>query len=274
MYLLSFFSSNGMDEYPTKYLFHFEHFLYFFLCIAAFFILMKLFVHTSEKTRKRFVSILLILMLLLKYGGEAIFVSEYYLYPSPVSSFTHPFLDYRTFFSFQMCGVNNVLLPLVIWLNFKPAKDFVYVTSIIGGLAVLIYPSGVLYGSPLVITFPMLRSLIVHFLLVFVPCFLMYTSEFKLESKNWKNTLYGAILISIWSMYGNIFVDPSANNMYLMINPFFGGPIPILNIIPNGYHVIVLLSLVFLGFLLVYYIAGKLNKYRDIHPYIEKSALC
>ncbi len=262
-YFLSFFSSYGMDEHPTMYLFKWQHFLYIFSCVIFFFLLIKFFKKKSLKSRKIFVTILLILMLILKYGGEAIFVSEYYRFLDPVSLHTHPFLDYRTFFSFQMCGVNNVLLPIVIWFNIKPMKDFVYTTSIIGGIAVLIYPVGVLYGEPLVITFVMLRSLIVHFLLVFIPSFLIVTNEFTLEKRHWKNTFIGAIMMTSWAMWGNLTVEPFANNMYLMVNPFLDGPVPLLNILPNGIHVIALVIMVTFAFWLVYYLAIKYQTKRD-----------
>lgn len=266
---LSFFSSQGMDDSPTLYLFKWQHFLYIIIGVIFFFVMIKLMKDKPKNVRNRFVTILLILMLVLKYGGEIIFVSEYYLYPDPVSPHTHPLLDFQTLISFQLCGVNNVLLPLVIWFNIKPMKDFVYTTSIIGGLAVLLYPVGVLYGEPFVITFVMLRTLIVHLLLIFIPAFLIVTNEFTLEIKNWKNTLYGSILMTLWALFGNLFIDTTANNMYLMSNPFYGGPIPLLNQLPDGYHMIALLILVFLAFLLVYKVIFIYQQKRDCH--IKKS---
>jgi len=273
MTLSTFFSSYGMDSDPGQYLFKTQHFIYMFACLIAFFVLMKIFLHTKPLTRKWFINILLAIMLLLKYGGEVIFVSEWIRFSEPISSFSHPFWDIRTFISFQVCGINNILLPLAIWFNWKKAKNFVYTSSIIGGLAVLIYPAGVLYGDPLVLAFPMIRSLIVHFLLVFIPCFLIASNEFMLKRENWKYTFIGVILVIAWSMFGNLVIDPTANNLYLMENPFLGGPIPILNIIPNGYHVLLLLFLVFLGMLLVYAVSDTFNRYRVKHPYYEKRAL-
>jgi hypothetical protein len=199
----------------------------------------------------------------MKYGGEVLFVWEWQHYQDQVSSFSHPLMDFRTLISFQLCGVNNVLLPLVVWFNWKKMKDFIYSTSIIGGLAVIIYPVGVLYGDPFIFTFPILRSLVVHFLLVFVPCFLMATGEFRLEVKNWVNTLIGCIAISAWAMFGNLVVDPGANNMYLMSNPFYGGPVPILNIMPDGYHMIILLMLVVIAFWIVYFLSNLYFRGRD-----------
>lgn len=261
MFLSAFFSSEGMNTLPNAYLFGPEHITYLISALISFILLFFLFVKKSEETRKWFITILCILMILLKYGGEVIFVSEWIQYRDQISSYSHPFWDIRTFFSFQMCGVNNILLPLVIWFNWKPLKDFVYASSILGGLAVMLYPAGVLFGDPFMITFPMLRSLIVHFLLAFIPCFLIATEEFSLKPVYWKRTLIGLLGLTAWAMFGNLFIDPSANNMYLMTNPFYGGPIPILNIVPNGFHVLLLAVLVYLGYVIVYQFSKIFQNY-------------
>lgn len=64
-------------------------------------------------------------------------------------------------------------------------------------------------------------------------------------------------------MFGNLFLDGSANNMYLVENPFFGTNIPFLNIIPDGYHVILLAIMVTGGYFLVYRIAKLFEKKSD-----------
>jgi hypothetical protein len=260
MFLVRFFSSEGMDLLPDAYLFQWPHFLYLGLCILTFFLLMKLPDHRHPLVRKIIVTTGCVLLLFFKYAGEIIFVSEWFRYGNAVSTFSHPLWDWRTVISFQVCGVNNVLLPLVVWFNWKPLKDFVYPASILGGTAVLLYPVGVLFGDPLVLTFPMLRTLVVHFLLVFLPLYLIKIGEFRLESRYWYRALIGCILMIAWSMYGNLFVDRSANNMYLMRNPFAGGPVPILNQLPDGWHTIPMITLVILGFLLVYFLVGRYQK--------------
>jgi len=263
MRLLAFFTSNGMDDQPALYLFKWQHILYILISVALFIFLMEFFRVKKDKTRKLFVTICCLIMLLLKYGGEVLFIWEWSRYGDQLSSYSHPFLDFRTLISFQLCGVNNVLLPLVIWFDWKKAKDFIYSTSIIGGLAVIIYPVGVLYGDPFVFTFPILRSLVIHFLLVFLPCFLIVTGDFTLKKENWTNTLVGCVLMTAWAMFGNLFVDPGANNMYLMANPFLGGPVPVLNILPDGYHMIVLFLLVVFAFFLVYSVFALYNRQKE-----------
>lgn len=260
MLLTKFFSSEGMDLLPDAYIFKLPHFIYLITCVILLFIMLRFLSTKNPLVNKIVVIISIVLLWGLKYGGEAIFIYEWYHFPEPVSSYSHPLFDFRTLISFQICGINNVLLPLVILFNIKPMKDFVYSSSFIGGLAVLLYPAGVLYGDPLVITFPMIRTLTVHFLLVFLPLYMMKIGDFRLEKSRWKNVLYGVIIVISWALFGNIFIDKTANNMFLMENPFLGGPIPFLNILPNGIHTIVLILMVFLSYLLVYYLASIYNK--------------
>ncbi len=263
VFLTAFFTSEGMDLFPDRYLFKTPHFLYIVSCAAAFVLLMKTLSGQTPRIRKIVVTVCCIVMLALKYGGEVLFIWEWYRFSEPVSSFSHPLLDWRTLISFQICGINNVLLPLVIWLDWKKAKDFVFGSSILGGLAVILYPVGVLYGDPFVLTFPMIRTLVVHFLLLFVPCYLVVSGDFRFDPKRWVRMLIGSLAAIAWAMYGNLFVDTAANNMYLMINPFYGGPIPVLNVVPHGLHVVFLLPVVALGFVGVYAVSGRWERKRS-----------
>ncbi|MCK7484744.1 MAG: hypothetical protein MZU97_03790 [Bacillus subtilis] len=90
--------------------------------------------------------------------------------------------------------MNNILLPLAVWFDWKKAKDFVFGSSILGGLAVVLYPVGVLFGDPIVLTFPMLRTLLVHFLLIFLPCYLIREGTFRFEIEHWPRVLVGTVL--------------------------------------------------------------------------------
>jgi len=263
MFLSGFFTSAGMDTLPDAYLYGWQHFVYIGFAVISMALILRYFKPKDPRITKRFINVALVLMLLLKYGGEVIFVSEWYRYAEPVSSFSHPFWDWRTLISFQICGVNNIFLPLVIWFNWKPLKNFVYVSSIIGGIAVILYPVGVLYGDPFVLTFPMLRSLIVHYFLVLIPLYQIKTGELKFENRHWPRYLWGSIAVNLWALYGNLFVDPNANNLYMMSNPFYGGPVPLLNVLQDGWHLPFQYTLVAVSF---YVIHRLIMRYQRRHP--------
>jgi hypothetical protein len=256
MFLSGFFSTTGMDQQPKDYFFGPYHLIYFLIAAT---IIVSLFFFLKNKPRKiqdRYITIFLIIILILKYSTEGLFIYEYnHVFPA-LSKYPHPFWDINTFFSFQLCGVMNILLPIVIWFNIKPLKGFVFASSILGGLAVLFYPVTVLYGDPFMITLPMVRSAFVHMFLILIPVFLIYRGDVVLNAKKWKHIAIGLLSLAAWAMFGNLFIDKNANNMYLMSNPFYGGPIPILNRLPNGYHVIFLAVAVTIGYFIVFQIAG------------------
>ncbi|MDD3129306.1 MAG: YwaF family protein [Candidatus Izemoplasmatales bacterium] len=260
MFLLDFFTTIGMDEQPVNYLFGPYHLVYFLISLISFIFLYKWIRKQEIKKQDLFINIALILILVLKYVVEIIFIYEYYFVEPAYSSYPHPFLDVNTFISFQLCGVMNIFLPITIWFDIKPLKPFVYLTSILGGLAVVLYPVTVLYGDPFQITLPMIRSSVVHFFLVLIPIILINREDIVLTKKDGISITIGLLSVATWAMFGNLFIDTQANNMYLMKNPFFGGPIGGLNILPDGFHVILLAVLVTLGYVLVYNIAKQFQK--------------
>ncbi|MDT8337303.1 MAG: YwaF family protein [Candidatus Izemoplasmatales bacterium] len=263
MFLANFFTTIGMDEQPIDYFFGTYHLLYFLLFIVSFIILFVILIKQNKKNQNIFINITLILILFLKYITEVLFIYEFYnVYPA-YSSYPHPFLDVNTFFSFQLCGVMNIVLPLTIWFKIKPLKPFVYLTSILGGLAVVLYPVTVLYGEPFQVTLPMLRSSIVHFFLVLIPLVLIYRRDIKLNKKHGIHIAIGLLSIAAWAMIGNLFIDTTANNMYLMVNPFLDGPIPILNTMKSGWHNIILTIMVTIGYIIIYQFAKLFQKKSD-----------
>ncbi|PKK94532.1 MAG: hypothetical protein CVV60_05955 [Tenericutes bacterium HGW-Tenericutes-5] len=260
MTIKDFFTTTGMDDHPTKYLFGPYHLLYFLLFIISFILLFKIIKSLKRKNQDRFITIALIAILILKYATEVLFIYEYYTLDQQLSSYTHPFFNINTFFSFQLCGVMNILLPIVYWFDIKKLKPFVYLTSILGGLAVVFYPVTVLYGDPLQINLPMFRSVIVHFFLVLIPLILINRGDINIKKKDAISLTIGIFSVAAWAMIGNLFIDKNANNMYLMINPFRLAEIPVLGDIPNGYHVFLLAVMVFIGYFIVYHIARMFTK--------------
>lgn len=252
MLLSNFFSTVGMDEQPIEYFFGGAHFIYLLFNIILFIVLWKLLKRQDKKTQDKIITIFLVFIIVLKYAGDALFIYEFNNVTPALSSYPHTFWDVDTFFSFQMCGVTNILLPIVIWFNIKPLKEFIYASSILGGIAVILYPVTVLYGDPFIITLPIVRSTFVHFFLLFIPLFMINRGDHKLRGKNsWKVAL-GVILLALWALFGNLVIDVGDNNLYLMENPFYGGPIPLLNIFPNGWHNFLLAALVTIGYVLIY----------------------
>lgn len=275
MTLAGFFSTTGMDSQPVEYIFSGTHFIYLLLNLVSFIVLWYFMRRMKRRTQDILITIFLISMLVLKYAGDALFIYEYYNVSPALSHYPHPFWDVDTFFSFQMCGVTNILLPIVIWFNLKPLKEFVFASSILGGFAVILYPVTVLFGDPYTITLPIVRSAIIHFFLLFIPLFLINRGDYRLEAKRSWQVALGLILLALWATFGNYVIDIGDNNLYLMENPFYGGPIPLLNIIPNYWHILLLAVLVTIGYAIVYRLTRVFEPggwQRFIHRFKHKGA--
>lgn len=269
MFLSTFFSTTGMEESAGDYFYAWPHFLYLSINIILFIALWYFLKRKPKEVQNKIINFILVLILVLKYAGDILFIYEYYNVSPILSIYPHPFWDVDTFFSFQMCGVTNILLPFVIWFNIKPLKEFVFASSILGGIAVILFPVTVLYGHPYVITLPIVRSSVIHFFLLFIPLFLINRGDYKLSGKRWKHIVIGIAALCAWAMFGNLVIDIGDNNLYLMVNPFLDGPIPILNKLPNGWHNFVSAFLVFLGYLIIYYFI-KLFEPNGLKTFINK----
>ncbi|MCK4552081.1 MAG: YwaF family protein [Tenericutes bacterium] len=266
MLLLAFFTTSGMDEHPGAYFFGTPHLIYFLLNIVLFIILWKLLKTISKKNQDKLITVFLILILLLKYAGDILFIYEYYYVSPALSSYPHPLLDVDTIISFQLCGITNILLPLTIWFKIKPLKEFVYLSSIMGGIAVVVYPVTILYGDPFTITLPMVRSTLVHFFLIFIPLFLINRGDVKLNPKNWRQIAIGFGALLLWATFGNYVIDIGDNNLYLFENPFLQTDIPLLSLIPNGWHILALV-LIFGG---AYFFTYKICKWFEPNVFRNK----
>ncbi len=256
MQLAGFFSTAGMDSHPGEYFFGLPHLIYFLLNVVMFILLWNIMKKRSLKTQNTMISVFFVIMLVMKYAGDALFIYEYYNVSPPLSSYPHAFWDVDTFFSFQLCGITNILLPIVIWFDIKPLKEFVVASSILGGMAVIIYPVTVLYGDAFVLTLPKIRSITVHFFLLLIPLFLIHRGDVKLDIKRFWQTAIGLVAVILWASFGNYVIDVGDNNLYLMNNPFLGGPVPVLNALPDGWHIIAWFLTVSGGYFLTYKFAS------------------
>jgi hypothetical protein len=254
MFLSTFFTSTGMDNRPTAYFFNYPHLIYFLINVGLFIFLWRLLKKMSIKNQDKMINVFLLFILLLKYAGDAIFIYEYYYVDPNYTSYTHSIWDVDTLISFQLCGIMNILLPIVIWFKLKSWKIFVYISSILGGLTVLIYPVTILFGDPFIVTLPMLRSGLVHFFLLFIPLFLINRGDIELKKSDWKPFLIGTLIVFAWATFGNFVIDIGDNNIYLEYNPFYGTDMPFVSLIPNGWHILFIFSMFAFGYTLIHWV--------------------
>jgi len=114
--------------------------------------------------------------------------------------------------SLHLCGMQMYFIPLAVLTNILVFKDFVFATSILGGIFAIIFPSGVTGNYPLW-HFQSLQTFLYHGLLVFVPISILITSNYRPTIKRFYKVLGLFILIASIAL----FVDLKFNENYLFL---------------------------------------------------------
>lgn len=68
----------------------------------------------------------------------------------------------------HLCGLQSLFIPLAVFTKFTCFRDFVYATSLLGGIFGTVMPAGVADYYPL-LSFQTLQTFALHGLLIFVP---------------------------------------------------------------------------------------------------------
>lgn len=68
----------------------------------------------------------------------------------------------------HLCGLQSLFIPLAVFTKFTCFRDFVYATSLLGGIFGTVMPAGVADFYPL-LSFQTLQTFALHGLLIFVP---------------------------------------------------------------------------------------------------------
>lgn len=90
---------------------------------------------------------------------------------------------------FYACNLNGFLLPIAALLNNKTMKEMFYVFGFIGGVLTFAMPQGIFYDA--YFTFPILKSLLQHTALLFIPVFEFVSGTFRPSIKNWWLAILG-----------------------------------------------------------------------------------
>ena len=80
------------------------------------------------------------------------------------------------------CNLAGVLVPLIAFSNNKTLKEIFYVFAFIGGIITFVYPQGIFVNE--VLNFSILKSILQHTAIIFIPVFEYFTGEYKPRFKN------------------------------------------------------------------------------------------
>lgn len=88
--------------------------------------------------------------------------------------------------SLHLCGMQMYFIPLAVFTKALVFKDFIFASSILGGIFAIIFPSGITDVYPLW-HFQTLQTFIYHGLLIFVPIAILITTDYRPTLKRFHN---------------------------------------------------------------------------------------
>ncbi|HZK39195.1 MAG TPA: YwaF family protein [Clostridia bacterium] len=93
------------------------------------------------------------------------------------------------------CNFAGVLVPLIAFSNNKTLKEIFYVFAFIGGIVTFVYPEDIFVNS--VLNFSILKSILQHTAIIFIPVFEYFTGQFKPQFKK--------VWLAIIGLFVNLF---------------------------------------------------------------------
>ena len=119
------------------------------------------------------------------------------------------------FYPSQLCSLNAILLPIVLLLDLKWAKEFSFATSLLGAVVTLAYPTRLFIGDHL--TMRLIDGVLVHALLVILPLFCILTKRFNPNPQKAYQVGIGILIAAGGAAIVNSIND--TNFMYLRESP-------------------------------------------------------
>lgn len=154
-----------------------------------------------------------------------------------ITQFVHEGQELRWIIPWNPSSISYWLLPIVAIFNIKFFKDTAYVLGFIAGivmtLSTILYPSMWLdYGANISNVVPELPgysmaiqgtneswcSILMHGSLFVGSVWLVASSDFKIETKNWYKFFAGLLVLVCYAEIGNTFIVPGKNAFFIREN--------------------------------------------------------
>ena len=146
--------------------------------------------------------------------------------------------------SLHLCGLQMYFIPLAVFTKILVFKDFVFASSILGGIFAIIFPSGVAGAYPLW-HFQTLQTFLYHGLLIFVPISILITTDYKPTLKRFPKVFALFLIIATLALCVDLAFDQ--NYLFLVTAP----DMPLLHNIQLNYGTIPYLIFTFFALLLI-----------------------
>ena len=118
---------------------------------------------------------------------------------------------------FELCTIMSFVFPFTVFPKADKLNTFIYPLGIVGGIVTIAYSEWIFNGSGM--DFNKLESLIVHWLLVYLPYVRLANGEFSFRIRHYYRPLVALIVLVIYAWIANNFITPGANHMFLVKNP-------------------------------------------------------
>lgn len=197
-FLIRFFD-NDMET-PDAGVYSLTHLLWVVIIILTIIVSIRM-LKNHPKGQTIFIKTVSIVMLVTTLLGKLAYFYEtrnpWYFYPS------------------QLCSLNAILLPIVLLLDLKWAKEFSFATSLLGAMVTLAYPTRLFIGDH--VTMRLIDGVLVHALLVILPLFCILTKRFTPNPKKAYQVGLGILIATGGAAIVNSI--NGTNFMYLRENP-------------------------------------------------------
>ncbi len=157
--------------------------------------------------------------------------------------------DWMKLLPLHLCGLQIFFVPLAVFTENKYIREFVFSTSLLGGVAAIIFPSGIMDTYPM-IHFQTLQSIIFHMVLIFVPLVLVLGQGFQPSLARFSKSVL--ILVACGFAAGWVDVNFGQNYMFILEAPLNTPLVGIFNAFGHRVYLLVLLGLVIFGMYLTY----------------------
>lgn len=116
----------------------------------------------------------------------------------------------------HLCGLQSLFIPLSIFTHFSVFKDFVFATSLLGGIFGTLLPAGIADYYPL-FSFQTIQTIMLHGLLIYVPLAQILSGRHRPDLRRFHHVL--CLFLAVVFVVGFIDFHFDQNYMFLFAPP-------------------------------------------------------
>ena len=96
----------------------------------------------------------------------------------------------------HLCAMQSIFIPLAVFTRKRCFQEFIYATSVLGGIFGILFPTGVAECYP-IWHYQTLQTAMLHGLLIFVPLALIYSRQFRPDFRNFPKVLFLFLCVAL-----------------------------------------------------------------------------